>query len=43
MGKFFAEVWYNAEMNEVRLARYFKIVKSLKAYLGVINIKGVYL
>jgi hypothetical protein len=41
MGKFFAEVWYNANMNEVKMARGFKSHQCLEPYLAAIKIGGI--
>jgi hypothetical protein len=41
MGKFFAEVWYNAEMNEIKRVKGFKSLQCLEPYSVAIKITGI--
>ena len=41
MGKFYAELWYDAEMNHVQLATGFKSLLCLEPYLVDISLKDL--
>ncbi|PSR54021.1 hypothetical protein AHMF7605_11060 [Adhaeribacter arboris] len=41
MGRFFAEVWYRADNNEVDLVRGFKSLDMLEPYLELVNLSEI--
>ena len=41
MGNFYAELWYDSDMNHVQLARGFKSINCLEPYLAEISLQDL--